>query len=131
RLAEAPNRRLDPPRWRSQALQPRMTALVDVDHVFAAGAWKEASAQLLLGGEDVPVDAFAGDAVEGVARLVPSTGPLNPGEPDSRDRLRIKGISYVGALERGSLAAVAPGSGFARRAERFRESFARFVQGRV
>jgi competence protein ComEC len=128
RIAAPLSRKLAPPRWRSEALQPRLSLLVDVDSVESEGAWQHAGATALLVAEDVPLEANVGDGVEGSARFVAPEGPSNPGEPDQRPRLRRQGVAYLGSLERGALAVTRVSTGIERRAERFRESFTRFVR---
>jgi len=129
RVAEPLNRRLAAPRWRTSAPQQRLTLVVDVDAVEIDGAWKPTRARAMLGTEDIPFEAGVGDEVEGAALFLSPEGPANPGEPDSRARLSREGVSYLGALQRGALAATRFSTGFPRRAERFRESFTAFVRG--
>ncbi|MFM2152827.1 MAG: hypothetical protein RL199_1262 [Pseudomonadota bacterium] len=131
RLVEPVQHKLAPPRWRSETDQARLSLVVDVDQVQWDGAWRPLGARAVLGGEDVPLAVHAGDGVEGVARFVMPPAPQNPGQDDTRARLRRRGIALAGALERGALAAIAPSHGFAARAERFRVSFDAFVRARV
>lgn len=131
RLVEPVSRKLAPPRWRSTEPQPRIRLLVRIDEVETDGRWEKTRARAILGGVDVPLEAGVGDAVEGRARLTRPQAPKNPGEEDSRPRLSRAGISYVGSIERGALAVVAPAKGFTRAAERFRARYSAFVHDQL
>jgi competence protein ComEC len=131
RIAEPLTRRIEPPRWKSQALQHRLSLVLDLDSVESDGRSVPIHARVLLGTEDAPLESHVGDRVEGVARLFAPSEPSNPGEPDPRKLLRLRGISYVGSLQRGALATLVPSRGFARRAEEFRNAFAGWVAQRL
>lgn len=131
RLAEPVTRKLAPARWRSQALQARMTLVVEIEAVERGGVWHPAPARVLLGTEDVPIAVHVGDEVEGSARLLSPRAPSNPGEPDDRPRLARAGIAYVGSLDRGAISATRHATGPGARAERFRADFSAFVRGRL
>lgn len=131
RLAQPINRRLAPPRWKSDLPQSRMTLVVDVDALRSGDRWVPTRFTAQLSSEDFPVEAGVGDAVEGAARFVRPQPPLNPGEPDQARRIARQGLSYFGSLERGSLAVLRPSDGIGRRSERFREAFTAFVRTRL
>jgi len=130
-MAQPVERRLDPPRWRSTAEQPRLALLVDFETIEQDGRWTPARARVLLSADDVPLEARAGDEVEGRAWLRPQAAPANPGQEDRGPVLHRNGIAATGALERGALAVLHPSDGFARRAEVFRGEFAAFVRDRL
>lgn len=130
-LLEPVERSLGPARWGQVEGQPRLRLLVGVTHVRADGRWQEARGRVLLGGEDVPIEALVGDRVELSARLRVPEGPKNAGERDARPRLARAGIDAVGALERGAIAVWEPGDSWRRDAERFRARFASYVRDRL
>ncbi len=127
RLVEAPQRTLAPPRWRSEALQPRVRYTLDLAQIHHEGRWIPVTARVLVSAEDLSLPVLPGDLVEGSARLIAPHAPENPGEPDPRPRLARRAVAYVGALERGALATVTPGTGFQHGAELFRRDFSAFV----
>lgn len=131
RLAEPVTRRLKPPRWLADDPQLRYTLLIDLTAVEKDGEWHPVRTRALLGAAAFPLEARAGDAVEGRALLFLPRPPRNPGEDDGTVRLARAGVGYVGALQKGALAPVAFGSGPVRTAESFRLRFAQAVEARL
>lgn len=132
RLVEPVAHRLDRPRWRSEALQPRLSVVVRVDRLRVGDQWVDAGGALArLGGEDVPVSVAVGDELEAVARFAKPSAPMNEGEDDARPRLSRRAIAYVGTLLRGAAITTRAAGSFARRAERFRADFSGFLRAQL
>lgn len=99
-LAEVPETRLadGPEATPSTRLVLDVSAVDDPKNRTTAGltgearGWRPASGRLLVFVGGVTDRLAMGDAVQAAGRLETVRGPLNPGEPDRRDRLRAQGI---------------------------------------